>query len=363
MKHTELRISRAKLLHNFNYYKSKLLPSTKLLIMVKANGYGLGDIEIARLVEEFGADYLGVAFICEGIRLREAGIKLPIIVFTPGVDIFEQLIEYNLEPSIINKESYKYMEAAVQKANIDHYPIHLKLDTGMQRVGFDSSTLIELKKLIKNNQNLTIKSLFSHLAAADEPKHDSFTREQIELFCKMSYEITNLLDYLPMRHILNSPGIERFAYAQMDMARLGIGLYGTSCLEDARLKPAASYVTPVIHVKDVKGGSVGYGRYGIIDSTVKRIATVPVGYADGVDRRLGRGNIKFYVNGTAVPTIGNICMDTFMLDVTGSNAQIGDEVTIFGENPHPAILAKELNTITYEIFASVSSRIERVITD
>lgn len=361
MKHTELRISKSKLHYNFNYFKSKLLPNTKLLIMVKANGYGLGDVEIAQLVKEFGADYLGVAYISEGIKLRKAGIDLPIIIFTPGVDSFEQLIEYNLEPSIINQESFESMALTVKNAGINEYPVHLKLDTGMQRVGFDSTALKQLKKLIKGNNNLQIKSLFSHLAAADEPKHDSFTREQIELFCKMSYEITSLLSYVPMRHILNSPGIERYAYAQMDMARLGIGLYGTSCLENTGLKTVASYVSPVIYIKEVTGGSIGYGRHGIVDDKVKKIATVPLGYADGVDRYLGRGRIKFYVNGSAVPTIGNICMDTFMLDITGVDVKIGDEVTIFGETPDPAILAKLLDTITYEIFTSVSTRVEKVV--
>jgi len=362
MKHTELRISREKLLHNFNYYKSKLLPSTKLLIMVKANGYGLGDIEIARLVQEFGADYLGVAYISEGIKLRNAGIKMPIIIFTAGVDNFDKLIEYNLEPSIINKESFKSMATAVKKAKIKEYPIHIKLDSGMQRVGFDSSTIKELQELIPDNHNLKIKSIFSHLAAADESKHDNFTGEQIKLFSKMSSEITNLLDYVPMKHILNSAGIERFTYAQMDMVRLGIGLYGTSCIENPEIKTVASYVTPVIYTKEVKAGSVGYGRHGKIDNNVKKTATVPVGYADGINRHLGRGNIKFYVNGKAVPTIGNICMDAFMLDITNTDVKIGDEVTIFGENPRPEVLAKQLDTITYEIFTSVSSRVERVVT-
>ncbi len=331
--------------------------------MVKANGYGLGDIEIARLVQEFGADYLGVAYISEGIKLREAGIEGPIIIFTPGVDNFEQLIEYNLEPGIINKEAFEAISTAVQNTNLKEYPIHIKLDTGMQRVGFDTSSLKDLKRLVMSKQNLKIGSIFSHLAAADEPKHDSFTREQIESFCKMSYEITSLLDYVPMRHILNSPGIERFTYAQMDMVRLGIGLYGTSCLGDPKVRPVASYVTPVIYVKEVKEGSVGYGRHGKVDSKVKKIATVPVGYADGVDRHLGRGNIKFYVNDIAVPTIGNICMDTFMIDITDTNVKIGDQVTLFGEKPHPSVLAKELDTITYEIFTSVSSRVKRVVTE
>ncbi len=363
MKHTQFRISKSKLLHNFNYYKSKLLPSTKILILVKANGYGLGDIQMASLAQEFGADYLGVAFIAEGITLREAGITLPIIVFTPGVDRYDQLIEYNLEPSIINKETFDSMVATVKKANLKEYPVHIKLDTGMQRVGFDSSDMKQLKTLITANHNLKIKSLFSHLATADDSNQDDFTREQIELFCKMSYEITSLLDYVPMRHILNSPGVDRFTYAQMDMVRIGMGLYGASCLKDAPLKNVASYVSPIIFVKEVKGGSVGYGRRGVVDSTVKKIATVPVGYADGVDRHLGKGKMKFYVNGVAVPTIGDICMDTLMLDITGTDIKIGDEVTLFGENPHPAELANELGTIIYEIFTSVSSRIDRVITE
>lgn len=363
MKHSQVRISRTKLRHNYNFFKSKLLPSTKLLVLVKANGYGFGDIEIASLTEEFGVDYIGVAYICEGIKLRKAGIKTPILILTPGVDNYEKLIEYNLEPSIINKESFEAMALAVEKANLKEYPIHIKLETGMQRVGFTSSTLNELKHSIEENNKLKINSIFSHLAAADEEKHDEFTREQIELYNKMSSEICSWLDYKPMRHILNSAGIERFTYAQMDMVRLGIGLYGTSCLDSSKLKPIASFVAPIIYIKEVEGGSVGYGRRGIVDSNVKKIATVPAGYADGVDRHLGRGNIKFLVNNTQVPTIGNICMDTFMLDVTNVNVKIGDVVTIFGENPHPAILAKTLDTITYEIFTSISTRVERVIVD
>lgn len=363
MKHSQVRISRAKLDYNFNFFKSKLHSSTKLLVLVKANGYGLGDVEIATLAEELGANYIGVAYICEGIKLRKAGIKIPIIILTPGVDDFEKLIEYNLEPSIINKESVETMHLAAKKANVKKFPIHIKLDTGMQRVGFTPERLEGLKKSLESNNYLEIKSLFSHLAAADEPKHDSFTRGQIELFNKMSTEICSWLDYKPMKHILNSAGIERFTYAQMDMVRLGIGLYGTSCLKDTRLKPVASFVAPIIYIKEVKGGSIGYGRHGVVDSKVKRIATVPVGYADGVDRHLGRGNIKFIVNNTAVPTIGNICMDNFMIDVTNANVKIGDVVTIFGENPHPALLAQVLDTITYEIFTSVSARVEKVITE
>ncbi len=363
MRHAQLRISRSRLLHNYSFFRSKLSSSTKMLILVKANGYGLGDVEIAKLVEEFGADYLGVAFPCEGIKLKEAGIRLPIMILTPGVDNFDQLINYGLEPSIVSPESAIYMADAVKRAGLKEYPIHIKLDTGMQRVGFDIEMLDEIKAITRDYPSLKIKSIFSHLAAADESKHDSFTREQIEIFCHMANEITSSLNYMPMRHILNSSGIERFSYAQMDMVRLGIGLYGTSYVDESRLLPPASFVAPVIQVKNVNKGSIGYGRHGKVDESVTRIATVQSGYADGIDRHLGRGKIRFLLNGVEVPTIGNICMDTFMLDVTGVDVVPGDEVTIFGLNPHPTTLANRLNTITYEIFTSLSSRVERVITD
>lgn len=363
MKHTQLKISRSNLLHNYNYFRSKLSSTTKLLILVKANGYGLGDIEIAKLTTEFGADYLGVAFPNEGIKLREAGITAPIIVLTPGYDNFDNLIEYNLEPSIISPESAEQMVKALKQSKKKDYPVHIKLDTGMQRVGFERESVQKLKKIVLKNKSLSVRSLFSHLAAADESKHDAFTRRQIEDFCSMANDISQFLGYMPMRHILNSPGIERFTYAQMDMARLGIGLYGTSCLHENQLKPAASLVAPVIQVKRVTGGSVGYGRHGKVDSDVTKIATVCVGYADGIDRHLGMGAARFLVNGELAPTIGNICMDSFMLDVSGINVSAGDEVTIFGDSPTPDQIASILKTITYEVFTSVSSRVERVITD
>jgi Alr-MurF fusion protein len=363
MRHSQLRISRSNLFHNYNFFRSKLSKSTKLLVLVKANGYGLGDVEISKLAEDFGADYLGVAFPCEGIKLKKAGIKLPIMVLTPGIDNFDQIIEYGLEPSIITPESAISMAAAIKQAGLTSYPVHIKLDTGMQRVGFDQSLIKELKKIISKNQCLYIKSLFSHLAAADEKKHDHFTREQIETFCKMTNDICSFLPYLPMRHILNSSGIERFTYAQMDMVRLGIGIYGTSYVDESSLKPAASLVAPVIQVKKALKGTIGYGRHGETGPEGKTIATVPLGYADGIDRHLSRGAVSFMVNGKAAPTIGNICMDSFMIDVTGLNVKVGDEVTIFGDAPHPSEIAKILRTITYEIFTSVSQRVERVVVD
>lgn len=363
MKNVQLRISRKKLLHNFLHFKSKLSPSTKLLILVKANGYGLGDLEVASLAKDFGADYLAVAFPCEGIKLTKAGCGLPIIILTPGIDNFEQILDYGLEPSIVNLSSLKSVTNTAASMAKSGYPIHLKLDTGMQRVGFDQIDIEELTGFLDDNPYVRVKSIFSHLAAADEPRHDSFTLEQIKCFCDMAEKISDSLGYSPMKHILNSAGIERFAEAQMDMVRLGIGLYGTSCIDTSNLLPPASMVAPVIHVKDVTGGTIGYGRHGKVEGDVTRIATVAAGYADGVDRRLSRGSFRFMLNGTLVPTIGNVSMDTFMVDVSGLDVKPGDEVTIFGDNPNPVDMAKFLQTISYEVLTSVSSRVERVIVD
>jgi alanine racemase len=362
MKHAQLRISKSNLLHNFNFYKSKIDKETKIMVLVKANGYGLGDIEIATLVQEFGAHYLGVAFPCEGIRLKKAGIKLPVMILTPGVNNFKEIVEYGLEPSIINEHSFRAVAAEVRKAGISNYPVHIKIDTGMQRVGFTPEEAPLVKELIKDNPHLHIKSVFSHLAAADEKAHDQFTQEQISRYKDTYSIICENIDYKPIRHILNSAGTERFPDACMDMVRIGIGLYGSSYAGEINLRPVASFVAPVAHIKEVKdGSSVGYGRKGVVDGSVRKIATIPVGYADGVNRLLSRGNIEFILNGKKVPTIGNVCMDSFMVDITECEARLGDELTIFGEDPSALTLAEKLNTITYEIFTSVSARVERVV--
>lgn len=363
MRHAQLKISRSKLLHNYNFFRSKLNPETKLLVLVKANGYGTGDTQVARLCEEFGADYFGVAHPVEGIKLKKEGVRKPIIVLTPGFGYFGEIIENGLEPSLINLGAAKEMVAELKQRGIKSYPAHIKLDTGMQRVGFEKDVLKELIAFLHQNSELHIKSIFSHLAAADEAKHDEFTKSQISKFEEMSKDIISELPYPVMRHILNSSGIERFTYAQMDMVRLGIGIYGTSYVDDSKLRPAATFTAPVIQVKKVIEGTVGYGRHGVVGESGKTIATIPAGYADGINRHLGRGAVSFIVNGQPAPTIGNICMDTLMLDVTGIDVKEGDEVIIFGDNPHPSVIANALKTITYEVFTSISSRVERVITD
>lgn len=358
----QLEINYENLLHNYNYFRSKLCPATKILILIKANSYGHGAVEFATLMEKAGAEYFGVAHPVEGVELRQNGIvKTPIIVLTTGTDYFQELTENNLEPSMPNMETLVAFDTYLKNNHITHYPVHIKLDTGMHRLGFMERELPLLMDFLKNNTRIKVKSVFTHLAASDAPQHDEFTREQVELYEKLSGLLIASLGYTPMKHVLNSAGIERFPRYQFDMVRLGIGIYGISALDESLLKPAASLTCKIIQIKTLtpEDGTVGYGRYGEILKEQK-IATLPLGYADGINRHLGRGNASFLLNGHMVPTIGNICMDMFMVDITGVDAKVGDTVTIFGEKPTAQELARILDTIPYEIFTSISKRIKRV---
>ena len=363
MNHSQLTINKNNFKHNYTFFRSKLLQSTKLLVLVKANAYGHGDIECSKLLEEFGADYLAVATPDEGIRLKNDCIKLPIIILTPGNDNFDEIITHSLEPSIVDFDAIRSFLKSVTKLGKSKYPVHIKFDTGMHRVGFEKSEIKELAAFLNSNPAIEVKSIFSHLAAADDPSHDDFTRSQINLYTEMYEELTSLIKYKPIRHLLNSSGIERFTYAQMDMVRLGVGIYGTSYVDESKLKPVGYLEAPVIHIRNVTEGTVGYGRHGKLDGHPKVIATIPLGYADGVNRHLGRGEASFMLNGVRVPTIGNICMDALMLDITGVDAKVGDTVTVFGDNPTATELARILKTISYEIFTSVAARVRRVVID
>lgn len=350
-------------LDNYRYFRSKLETSTKLLVLVKANAYGHGAVEFASLMEEAGADYLAVAYPVEGQELRKAGIKSPIMVLTAGTDFINEIIDNDLEPGIPNLYSLKALCEVLQKRGVTDFPVHLKLDTGMHRLGFMTEELTELMDFLKDCRNVKVKSIYSHLAAADDPENDDFTLGQISLFRENADNMTASLGYKPLYHILNSAGIERFSKYQFDMVRLGIGIYGVSAIPGNHLSPVASFKCKIIQIKTLKpgDGTIGYGRHGKIAQEGTVIATIPVGYADGLDRHLSRGNGYFTVNGHRVPTIGNICMDMTMLDVTGTNAKVGDTVTIFGEDPTVTDLAEILDTIPYEIMTSVPRRIERII--
>ena len=348
---------------NYKYFRGLLKPQTKMLVLVKANAYGHGAVEFAKMMTEAGADYFAVAYPVEGMELREAGIHKPILVLTAGTDFFNEIIDNNLEPSIPNTSALDILCKTLEERDIRNFPIHIKLDTGMHRLGFMTSELAKLEDYLSKTDRVRVKSIFSHLAASDEPDNDDFTLGQIELFQKNAGALSDSLGYKPMWHILNSAGIERFPQYQFDMVRLGIGIYGISALPGVRVAPVASLKCKILQIKHLKpeDGTVGYGRHGKIAPEGTVTATIPVGYADGIDRLLGCGRASFLLNGKRVPTIGNICMDMCMLDITGVEAKVGDTVTIFGKEPTISELAEILGTIPYEILTSVPRRIERVV--
>ncbi len=346
---------------NYRYFRGLLRPSTKLLVLVKANAYGHGAVEFASMMQAEGADYLAVALPVEGIELRRAGVSIPILVLTAGTDFFPEIIDYKLEPGIPNLYTLNALCNELEARGITNFPVHIKLDTGMHRLGFMPGELPALQEFLKTHHQVKVRSIYSHLAVAEDPSQDEFTLGQIHLFEKGARTLSDSLGYKPLWHVLNSAGIERFPQFQHDMVRLGIGIYGISALPGVHLSAVASLKVKVLQVKSLTEGTIGYGRHGAVSPEGTRIATIPVGYADGVNRHLGCGHASFSVNGHRAPTIGNICMDMCMLDVTGIPCEAGDTVTIFGKDPTVSELANILGTIPYEILTSVPRRIERII--
>nr|WP_320117170.1 bifunctional UDP-N-acetylmuramoyl-tripeptide:D-alanyl-D-alanine ligase/alanine racemase [uncultured Marinifilum sp.] len=357
---TVLEINLTAMVHNLNYFRSLLKPETKLTVMVKAFSYGSGSIEIANLLQYHRVDYLAVAIADEGVELRNAGINIPIIVMNPEPHSFETMIEYRLEPEIYNLKILKEFEMELRRNMEKKYPIHLKLDTGMHRMGFMEQDLDTLIREIKDNDQFHIRSVFSHLAGADEQQHDEFTRDQIHLFSLWSQKIRNQFSYSIDRHLLNSAGIERFADAQFEMVRLGIGLYGVSSANQEKLMNVSTLKTTISQIKIIaKENTVGYGRMGILNADT-RIGIIPIGYADGFNRKLSKGVGKVLVNGKICPIVGNICMDMSMIDLTNIKANEGDSVIIFGDDYPVSELAAQLHTIPYEILTTISRRVKRV---
>ena len=348
---------------NYRYFRSLLKPSTKLLVLVKANAYGHGAVEFASMLQTEGADYLAVALPVEGVELRRNGISLPILVLTAGTDFFPEIIDNRLEPGIPNIYTLEALCEELDRRGIKDFPVHIKLDTGMHRLGFMTSELPALMEFLSCHPQVKVKSIYTHLAASEDPEEDEFTLGQIDMFTRNAGAITDAIGYRPMWHCLNSAGIERFSRYQFDMVRLGIGIYGISALPEVRLTPVASLKVKILQLKTLKpeDGTIGYGRHGHPAPEGSVIATIPVGYADGIDRHLGRGAASFLVNGHRAPTIGNICMDMCMIDVTGIPCKVGDTVTIFGTDPTITELAGILGTIPYEILTSVPRRIERIV--
>jgi len=357
---TVMEVNLNALENNLNVFRARLQKGVKLLVLVKAFAYGNGLDELAQFLQYHQVDYLGVAFADEGYALRTAGIQLPILVLNPAPDALPAMIANKLEPNIFSLDLLHSFAQAVKDAHTTLYPIHIKLDTGMHRVGFMEHEIPALlEECATVAPYLRIASIFSHLAAADDPQYDNFTQQQLESFERMSQAIIAALPYQPLRHILNSAGQERFATWQYDMVRLGIGLHGISSRCTSTLQPVASLKTFIAQIKQIPAGeTVGYARKGTV-AQEKTIATIPIGYADGYYRRLGNGIGHVAVHGTLAPTIGNICMDTCMIDISGIDAQVGDTVTIFGDKPTLDDVAQWADTIPYEILSSVSPRIPR----
>ncbi|MDR0565613.1 MAG: bifunctional UDP-N-acetylmuramoyl-tripeptide:D-alanyl-D-alanine ligase/alanine racemase [Prevotellaceae bacterium] len=357
---TTLEVNLTALTDNLNALRAMLKKGVKTLAMVKANAYGAGICEVARLLQRQRVDYLGVAFADEGVQLRRAGIAMPIVVLNPEPGTFEQMLEHRLEPEIYSLPMLQRYSEAVLRAGEGVCSIHLKLDTGMHRLGFAEEELDDLLQRLPRFRNLKVASIFSHLAAADAPQHDHFTRAQIALFDAMSRRIEDELGYKTLRHIANSAGTERFPEAQLDMVRLGISLYGASATRPGSMRTVSRLKSTVVQLKRVPAGdTVGYGRMGKAPED-KTIAVIPVGYADGLNRLLGNGAGCATINGKSAPFVGNICMDLCTADVTGIEAREGDEVILFGESPSVTSIAETLNTIPYEIFTRISTRVNRI---
>ena len=361
---TVLEINLNALVHNLNYYRSKLVPETKIMAMVKAFSYGSGGFEIANVLQYHHVDYLAVAYADEGIELRKEGITLPIMVMNPEEPSYDMMIKHDLEPEIFSFRVLKLFEDAVKRYGRKDapYPIHLKFDTGMHRLGFEEKDINELVVRIKNFKSLEIRSVFSHLAASDEIPHDEFTLAQIKKFKYMSEIVSSQFDYPIIKHILNSAGILRFPGAQFDMVRLGIGLYGIAAneAEQLQLKNVSTLKTTISQIKNIPvGDSVGYSRRFVAKNDMI-IATVPIGYADGLNRRFGNGNGKMIINGEQAPIIGSVCMDMCMLDISRIKCKEGDPVLVFGEQHPISLLAKYVDTIPYELFTGISRRVKRV---
>jgi len=358
---TILEINLNALAANLQFYRSKLKKGVRTMAMVKAFSYGSGSFEIANLLQYHKVDYLAVAYADEGIALRKAGIKLPIMVMSPEPSAFDAMVKYQLEPEIYNASVLKSFVNFLPAHETD-FPIHLKMDTGMHRLGFEANDLPDLLALLSNTNKIKVVSIFTHLVASGEEIHDNFTQQQLAQFAVLYQQLTTQLGYQPLKHALNTSGISRLPNAQMDMVRIGIGLYGfDSALADNKgLATVAVLKTTVTQVKNLKAGeTVGYSRKGVLPNG-GTIATVKIGYADGYNRKFGYGVGKMLVNGSLVPTIGSICMDMCMLDVTNLKVKTGDEVIVFDDKHTIVDLAKQIDTIPYEILTNVSQRVKRV---
>jgi Alr-MurF fusion protein len=357
---TVLEVNLDAISHNLNEFRRCLKQGTRIMAMVKAFAYGAGPAEISTLLEYHRVSYLAVAYADEGVELRNSGVTLPVMVMNPDPSALDLMIKYSLEPEIYSFLSLNQFLAVASKHGLINYPVHIKIDTGMHRLGFMPEDIELLAKRIKSQECIKVVTVFSHLAASEDPSLDNFSHYQVETFLKATRLINNIIGYPFLRHILNSSGVGRFPQYQFEMVRLGIGMYGVGHYEGLDLRTTGRFKTRISQIKTIKGGEpVGYGCADISENE-RIIAILPVGYADGLNRLLGNRNGNLYIKGSRVPIIGNICMDMCMADVTGLNAEPGDEAEIFGEKITIDEIASKCMTIPYEILTSIPMRVKRI---
>ncbi len=362
---TVLEINLNALVHNLDYYRRQLNAGTKIMAMVKAFSYGSGSFEIANILQYHQIDYLAVAYADEGVELRKAGISAPIMIMNPDEQSYDAILKHSLEPEIYNFRSLRMLEESIKTSILpDNKPVkvHIKLDTGMHRLGFLPEEIDSLISRLSGNRAIFVQSVFSHLAASEDPKEDDFTRSQISQFENMAAKFKQHLRHNIRMHILNSAGISRFHEAQFDMVRLGISLYGVPTVENekGKLENVSTLKSTISQIKTIRQGeTIGYNRSAKADKEMT-IAIIPIGYADGLNRKLSNGNGKVYINGIAAPVVGNVCMDMCMIDITGIEAQEGTDVIIFGREHPISELANAIGTIPYEVLTSISRRVKRV---
>jgi len=358
---TSLKIDLNSINHNLNYFKSKLKTDTKVLVVVKAFGYGSDATQIAKFLES-KVDYFAVAYLDEGIALRNAGIKTPILVLHPQKSNLLKIYEYNLEPNIYSISLLKSLLELVKIKNLKKIPIHLKFNTGLNRLGFSKTNISEIETLINCQTEVFIKSIFSHIAASEDLNEREFTLQQINDFKSIDLELTSQLNHKPFRHMLNTSGIINYANeAQFEMVRLGIGLFGfgNDVNETKKLKNVLTLKSVISQIHTIhKGESLGYNRSFKATSTIKS-ATIPIGHADGISRQLGKGVGYVFINNKKAPILGNVCMDVIMVNITDIDCNEGDEVIIYKTQEHIDHLAKAINTIPYELLTAISQRVNR----
>lgn len=360
---TRLEIDLGALRHNYAYLQSKLLPGVKTMAVVKAFGYGSDGAAVALELEKLGVYYFAVAYASEGAALREAGVTSPILVLHPQPDNFEMLLEKCLEPSIYSKRVFEEFYAFAKAHSQQHYPIHLKFNTGLNRLGFSEQDVPYILERLQENTAVKVASLFSHLAASEDPNEKEFTEAQIQSFGRIANAIKERLDYVPFLHVTNTSGLINYPKAQLDVVRTGIGFYGygNTATEDAHLRPVASLKTVISQIHDIKKGeSVGYNR-AFVAPQPRQIATLPIGHADGISRAFGNGKGYVTIHDQKAPIVGNVCMDMLMVDITHISCQEGDEVVVFGKDVSIVTLTSQINSISYELLTAVSQRVKRVV--